>query len=311
MTTTPYAKTLMQIDGGALVSGPQTVAGGNVVQLAGESTVSWLNQTWQIYEYPLGFALPTGWVNNNGIYESYAVVPPPFTIPLPTTRWGKYLTNLVVNQGLLNGVYQGVGTSQPLVDISGVIQTKSPILGLSDIAYRETNQFDPLRQWVGELKATLRVLENAASGQGAGLYRKSLAANVSTTLASLQPTLLQFPIAANEVWYVVIDMQLLCNGVGGVKFGVDIPTGAVVEGGVSGYGASYAAITGARINADLVATTNAFCTQAGTTPARAWMRIKNGATAGTVIWNFQAATATQTAQIYAGSVMEASRTTEV
>lgn len=168
MTTTPYAKALMSIDGGALVSGAQTLAGGNVIQLQGESTVNWQDQIWQIYEYPPGYALPTGWTNNNGMYESSLVSPPPFTIDLKAVRWGKYLIRLVVNHGLLAGVYAGPGSSQPLVDISTAIKTRSPNLALDDIAYQETNQFDSVRQWIGELKATLRSIDAAGGGGGGG-----------------------------------------------------------------------------------------------------------------------------------------------
>lgn len=164
MTTTPYAKALMQIDGGPLVSGAQLVVGNNVIQLQGESNVNWQNQLWQIYEYPLGFPLPAGWTNNNGVYESSLVIPPPFTVDLAATRWGKYLLRLVVNQGLLAGIYAGPGSRQPLVDISTVLETRSPNLGLHDIAYQETNQFDAVRQWVGELKKTLRFIDAAVFG---------------------------------------------------------------------------------------------------------------------------------------------------
>ncbi len=164
MTTTPYAKTLMQIDGGASVSGAQLLVGGEEIQLLAESTVGWDNNTWQIYEYPTGYTVPAGWTDNNGIYENSEVIPPTFFFPETSEYWGKIFTRLVVNQGLLEGVYAGPGSVQPLVDISGVLETKSPFLGLTDIGFRETNQFDTTRQWIGQLKETLRRLDTGVGG---------------------------------------------------------------------------------------------------------------------------------------------------
>lgn len=168
MPTSPYAKILMSVDGGAAVSGGQTITGSNSVQLSGENTSFWTSQLWEIYEYPDGFACPTGWTNINGIYQSNEVVPDPISIPNPATLWGKFLFRLTVNGGLLNGEYHGPSDTQPLVDEASAVETVSPNIGLTDVGYGESNQFDSFRQWVGELKKTLRAIDIAGLGGGGG-----------------------------------------------------------------------------------------------------------------------------------------------
>lgn len=311
MTTAPYAKTMMQIDGGGSVFGGQVVAGSNVVQLLGESTVQWTSQLWEIYEYPLGYPLPAGWVSNNGIFQNSSVLPPTFTLSPALTRWGKYLFRLTVNGGLLNGVYSGPSSPQPLVYEASALHVKSPYLQLSDVGFRETNQFDSIRQWMGELKATLRQIDSFAGGGGPNEYFKSLAAAYTNSTNVLSDTLLTFPIGANEIWYAEYDMTVTCTGVGGTKFAVDIPTGAVIEGALTGFAGSFAVPSGSRINADNTVTTNAVTSVAGTLPARVWIRVKNGSTPGTVILRAQSTTNTQTSTLQPGAVMKATRVTEI
>lgn len=164
MTTSPYAKVLMAVDGGSAIAGAQTLAGGNLIQLSGENTSGWTQQLWEIYEYPTGFTVPAGWTSVNGVYQYSGVTPPSFTISAAATRWGKYMFRLTVNGGLLNGVYSGEGATQPLVDSQTCVSVRSPNLGLYDIAFGESNQFDTVRQWIGDVKRTLRLLDTIAGG---------------------------------------------------------------------------------------------------------------------------------------------------
>lgn len=162
MSQSPYAKVLMSIGGGGNVSGGQNIVGNQTVQLTGENTSHWNNQLWEIYEYPVGFTVPSGWTNINGVYQHSSLVPDVFTV-LDLTTWGKYLFRLTVNGGLLNGLYAGPDSVQPLVDIASGVQVLSQ-RGFHDICWQEKNQFDAVRQWIGELKATLRLLDKGRVG---------------------------------------------------------------------------------------------------------------------------------------------------
>lgn len=168
MPNTPYAKVKMVVDGSPAVYGGQIVTGGNVVQLLGEDTSSWDNALWEIYEYPEGFACPAGWVNINGVYTSYDDIPPSFTLANSSTLWGKYFFRLTVDGGLLDGVFMGVGSDQPLVDEASALSVLSPNANLHDVGNHETNQFDSFRQYIGELKKTLRLIDSIVLSGGAG-----------------------------------------------------------------------------------------------------------------------------------------------
>lgn len=164
----PYAKVLMSVNGAATVFGGQVIIGGSTVQLSGESTSHWETQLWEIYDYPEGFALPTGWNNVNGVYQSNSVTPAIINIPANTVKWGKYLFRLTVNGGLLNGVFQGTTSAQPLVYTNSAVHVLS-VNGLYDVAWQESSQFDTMRQWVGDLKRTLRILDPFISAVGFSL----------------------------------------------------------------------------------------------------------------------------------------------
>ena len=91
----PFAQARVSLNGGASAVGGITAAGGDVVQLSATSTVAWRTQKWEIYEYPAGFALPSGWsADANGSYYSYAVTPAPFTLPAISSLWGKWMLRL-------------------------------------------------------------------------------------------------------------------------------------------------------------------------------------------------------------------------
>lgn len=311
MTTSPFAQIKQVIDGGSAVFGGQTISGGNTVQLSGVSNVGWVNQLWEIYEYPNGFALPAGWTNSGGIYQSNAVTPPVINIPAALANWGKYFWRLTVNDGLLNGIYMGPLSTQPLVDEASAVKVLSPFAGLTDIGFRETNQFDAIRQWIGEWKATLRAIETASSGAGGGSYIKTLGTAYTNATNVLSDTLFTFPLAANELWYVNVDMLLSCSGVGGVKFAANVPAGCVIEGSVFGNSTGFTAVSGARMNVVNTATANAICSNIGSVPGRIWLRVKNSTTPGTFVIRAQSTTNGQTSTINVGSTMTAQRAIEV
>lgn len=328
MPANPYAKILMAVDGGAPAAGVQTLAGGNVVQLSGESTVGWVTQLWEIYEFPDGFSCPAGWTTVNGIYQSTSVTPSGILIPAAATRWGKYMFRLTVNDGLLSGVYHGTThPTQPLVDESTAVKVLSPTLEMHDVAYGESNQFDSIRAWVGDLKKTLRAIEtvftstyNLASSaysyattalQDASLKRQSLTSNFTTTSATEVATNLTYAANAGEVWIVEFDGSISCSGTGGVKASFTIPAGATIEGFAVGATTGVTAQTSSRITAGSTLTA-AFAAVASTVlPLRIRARVKLGGTGGNITLNFASTTAGQTTTVFAGSNIRASLATEV
>lgn len=171
MPSTPYAKLLISVNGGAPTSGAITANPGDTIQFSAESTAQWDLTTpprWEIYAYPPGWTGPaSGWTTESvpqpgggsaDVYVYLGIGPPPaFTLPaLP--MWGKFLPKLTVAGGLLNGV-----PSAQLVDKSSGLQTIGPN-GLLDVAVSEEGQFDSARAWVGPLQDDLRLLDAALAG---------------------------------------------------------------------------------------------------------------------------------------------------
>ena len=308
MTTSPYAQVKQVINAGAPVFGGQTISGGNAVQLSGVSTVGWENQLWEIYEYPTGFSVPSGWTNVNGIYQSNSVTPTVINIPAASTLWGKYLWRLTVNGGLLNGIYMGPLSTQPLVDEASGVQVLSPNALLYDIAYRESNQFDSVRQWIGQWKLSLRALDTFFSRSN----YKSLTSDFTTTSASAVATNLSFAAAASDVWLVEFEGTVQCSSTGGVKASFTLPTGATIEGFAIGGSTGVTAMTSSRITAGSTLT-SAFAAVA-TTPLFLNIRARikgNGVNSGNITLNFASTTGGQTTTVFAGSAMKAQRLTEV
>lgn len=159
MPVAPYARLLAALGGGAPSAGGLTTTTGVVIQLSGESTVQWRQQRFEISSYPLGFALPAGWsvdVSTGAYFYATTPTPPPFT----TGAWGKYMLRLIVNNGLSSSG-QADGT---LTDVTTALTIYSPTLGLADLGFAETLQFNAFKLWVGDQQANLRAIETALSG---------------------------------------------------------------------------------------------------------------------------------------------------
>ena len=152
MPSTPYAKILVSVDGGALTSGGLTVAAGASIHLQAESTVGWSGTPapkWEIYEYPAGWSAPAGWSTDaqTGAFYFLGVSPPDFDLP-DISLWGKFLLLLTVDGKLVD---DATGLS--------VLSTQ----GFTDVAFGESNQFDARRQYIGSLKSSLRLFDQAAT----------------------------------------------------------------------------------------------------------------------------------------------------
>lgn len=153
MPSTPYAKLLASIDGGANQSGGLTVSSSAVVQLKAESKADWGSPAtvWSIYSYPDGFALPTDWTEaDDGSYTWTGSSDPPVFTPDVT---GKYMLRLLVK-----------GNSLPdCLDESTALCVETT-RGLRSIGYNESSQFGGTReQWVVDLRSDLKILDSTSA----------------------------------------------------------------------------------------------------------------------------------------------------
>jgi hypothetical protein len=205
MPATPYAQLLVAINGGAPTSGGLTIASGSAIQLSGQSTVGWTQQTFAITDYPVGFAQPAGWSTNpttGAYFYASSAIPPPFT----PNVWGKYMLSLTVNNGLLDGA-----VSPTLTDTSTALSIPSPTAGLLDLGFGEDLQFSPLKMWTGDQKKNLRALDGYLATVG-GNNQVVLSALVGATgapfpgpsgFAVIQPST-DFPLATHCKLYMTL-----------------------------------------------------------------------------------------------------------
>jgi hypothetical protein len=110
----------------------------------------------RIYEFPDGFAEPSGWSTSSEdgayYYLSKNGAPPPAVAAPPSPLWGDFLCDVKVNQGKR----QGVNVSD-LYDNSLGLTLPSPN-GVPDFPYQEDKQFNAQRSWVSKLKELARTV---------------------------------------------------------------------------------------------------------------------------------------------------------
>jgi hypothetical protein len=142
--------------------------------------------------------------------------------------------------------------------------------------------------------------------------QNSLLSNATTTATTNTNTNLSFSAAANELWVLELNWTAQCSSTGGSKFQITAPTGSTVEGWYQGTTAAVTTLTNQRITAINTLTATAAHTVA-TTPApdRICVRVKVGATPGTIALGFASVTAAQTTTIFAGASMRAFKVTEL
>jgi hypothetical protein len=158
MTTVPYAKLRVSLNGGALQTGGIVADYGDTVQLSAEHIATVRAFLWEIWEFPVGFACPAGWsTNSQGTYfYALGATPPAFTLPADDALWGKYFFRLTVDGG----------TQKDHVDDRTAVKLPSPN-GTEDIGFLESNQFDD-REGIGAIKANLRLLDDMLDGVVSG-----------------------------------------------------------------------------------------------------------------------------------------------
>lgn len=181
MPTIPYAAAMVSVDGDTAVTGSRTVAGGNVIQLSGQSTAQWTAQRWELYDFPAGFATPTGWtLGPDGVISSTAVTPDPITVDRPRDRFGKYAFRLTVNDGLKNGV-----SNPEMVDESLMVLVPS-YGGVESVSEMETNQFGT--SWAEALKRDIAKVDASINHARSSVLTTNATPTILKTLPIPGPT---------------------------------------------------------------------------------------------------------------------------
>lgn len=158
MPQAPFALLRAAINGGAATSGGLTVPASATVQLSADpsGTSGVTAYKFEIYGYPVGFSLPSGWTADSaGIYfYSAGATPPLFTLPSITT-WGKWMLRLIVNNGISPN--PSVLPIQQLTDEMTALDMLSGH-GLHDIGVNETTQWSS-QGWTFHAQANLRIIQ--------------------------------------------------------------------------------------------------------------------------------------------------------
>ena len=166
MTTyqAPYAAVLCSINGGTATAGAQTTTPtGATIQFSAANSTGWAVGLWELYDYPPGYATPSGWSLNatSGAiyYQATSGSPNP---PVVTQQaWGKIACRLTVNGGFDP---TGAFNAPRMIDTSCAVSMNSPVNALQDIHYGEGSVFGGFRAWVAALKADLRIIESGLGG---------------------------------------------------------------------------------------------------------------------------------------------------
>jgi hypothetical protein len=181
MPQAPYAKVRASVNGGAVVYGGLTAAAGSTVQLSADpsASVGVFQYKWEIYDYPVGFAAPSGWSTDaNQVYYYNGTTPPIFTLA-SIASFGKYMFRLVVNSGVSSNP-KTIPVTQ-LVDESTGIDVIG-LSGIHDIGFGESAQWSSAKNYIFHLKANLRLIDqwiNGGGGGGAGVTAHSALTGLS------------------------------------------------------------------------------------------------------------------------------------
>jgi hypothetical protein len=154
--------------------------------------------------------------------------------------------------------------------------------------------------------------EIQAADSLAGMTLVALAANATNSAVTAANSNLSFQIGANEVWIMELSLTVQCSGTGGSKFQITAPAGATLEGWLQTSTTGLTVYSSQRITAiNTLTATAAHTVAAVPAPDTILVRVKNGATAGTVALGFASVTAAQITTIFAGSFMRAYKAVEV
>jgi hypothetical protein len=219
MPTPPYAKLRANIASAGNLSGALVGAAGASCQLSQDPAGLGSSFKYEILSYPEGFAVPAGWTADavSGVYYYLGLTPPAFALPA-SPLWGKLPLLLTVNDG--SPGTSGLPVTQ-FTDATTVIEVPGPS-GVKDIAYRESNQWDPKWKWASSLKTNIRLLSLIAAGYHGQVRLATAAALPAYTRSGLIITANAVGAMAtiDGVAPAVADRILLKNGAAGADNGI-------------------------------------------------------------------------------------------
>jgi hypothetical protein len=169
--SSPFARLQVSVNTGGYETGLVYVAPSATIQLVPASTLGITQWLWEIYDYPIGFTLPTGWSyegtpGQSPMAYSGGYFPPSFSIPAQATpNWGPFMLRLRVNGNPLQYTTSGTvnqGFNPSLTDESTILKFPSPA-GLEGIGFNESTQGDPLRSNIGTLMRMFRDIDQGIS----------------------------------------------------------------------------------------------------------------------------------------------------
>ena len=170
------------VNAGAPQVSPPTVAFSDSIVLQLDSASGVQSAKYRITEYPEGFACPAGWTDLNGIYmvtRQNGAPAPAFALPA-STYWGKYFFDVEVNERRRDGTIADDLFAENALQIPSTT-------GIEDVGYRESNQFDSKRQWVGAIKALLRHYDAAPVGSDPDAIHDNVAGEIAAIALKASP----------------------------------------------------------------------------------------------------------------------------
>jgi hypothetical protein len=160
------------------------VQSGGIVASFGQScaitavnTSGWTSAVWELPDFPPGMACPSGWSTSaGGVYyfqpPNPTTPPPVFNLPASGAQnWGKIPIRLRINNNplqLTNGA-PTPGFVATWTDTATILSLLSPVNQMPGICVTEAGQFDSVRQWVGQIMAALRLIDDAGSVAASGV----------------------------------------------------------------------------------------------------------------------------------------------
>lgn len=138
-------------------------------------------------------------------------------------------------------------------------------------------------------------------------YARVTSDRTTTVITAGNVTDMSFAVPASENWGFEFFLSNGCNGTGGIKWAITVPSGATFRAVADGSAASATARTSAimTVSGTLTIAFNAAVLATGFT--RITGAVANSTTAGTVQLQFASTTATQTSTVYTNSLMTAQK----
>lgn len=196
MATQAQIQLLLSLAGGAATHGYQQASFGQSCQPSLQSS-NYQSVRYELYEYPIGFAVPAGWTQDptTNIYyfapNNPTILPTAFNLPASGgNTWGWFMFRVRANGNpLVRNADLSPNTSYSplLTDEATAIVIPSPTTGALGVAYNLFNQYtpDPLRLGgVGPMMQSLRAHDAAIASSGgstAGWVRITAATTLTGT----------------------------------------------------------------------------------------------------------------------------------